>query len=234
VSRAEWQEIARRLESGCAEAGLDLVHVFDVGRYNSLAPPGGQLQDFGASSGLGILIGNTRKLWAPFVTAVQKESALSSSKNPLDRYVAEKIADVVGQVTSLRHHVILSHVTEPRPFPIQRLAELVGFAAVSPSHLAIHPLHGPWFALRAVVTFDVRGPNTPLEEPRRPCRNCSAPCLAALERALAVSGTPLTSTTVAEHAAEWIAVRDVCPVGKDARYSDAQLAHHYGAARSGP
>jgi hypothetical protein len=233
VSRAEWQEIALRLEVNCAEVGLDLVHAFDVARYNAVAPPGGQLQDFGASGRLGILIGNTRKLWGRFVAALQSDATLGNSENPLDAYVTEKIANIAAQTTPHRHDVILSHVTQPRTFPIQRLAELVGFAAVSPSHLAIHPLHGPWLALRAVVVFDVQGPDQALPEPQRPCSNCSAPCLGALERAVAASGTPLTSTAIADHAAAWIAVREVCPVGKDSRYGDSQLAYHYARSRLG-
>lgn len=232
MSREEWQEIVARVTSACAEAGLDLVHAFDVGRYNAVAPPADQLQDFGASSGLGILIGNTRKLWPVFVRAVENDPALRNSENPLDTYVIERLANVVDRATPHRHCTVLSHVTEPRAFPIQRLAELVGFAALSPSHLAIHPLHGPWLALRAVLVFDLPGPDAALAEPTRPCRSCSAPCLPALERAVAASGWPLTSTAIAEHATEWVLVRDVCPVGQGSRYGDAQLSYHYMPARS--
>ena len=232
VSPCEWQQIVARVASGCAEAGLDLVHAFEVARYNSLAPEAAQLPDFGRASALGILIGNTRELWFHFVPAFEADAALIKSDNPLDDYVAARLTKIVAQATERATRPVFAHVTQPRAFPIQRLAELVGFAAVSPSHLAIHPLHGPWLALRAVVVFDVQGPDQALPEPQRPCRNCSAPCVPALERAVAVSATPLTSMAIAEHAAEWIAVRDACPVGKGSRYSDAQLSYHYAPARS--
>jgi len=232
VSRAEWQEIARRLESSCADAGLDLLQPFDVGRYNAVAPPLAELEDFGAASRLGVLIGNTRRLWPHFVSALESDEALRASKNPLDAYVTATLTRVAAQATSQRYSIVFAHVTEPRAFPIQRLGELVGFAALSPSHLAIHPLHGPWLGLRAVVVFDGAGPQTPLPEPERPCKTCTAPCVPALERAIAASGSPLTSAAIAEHAAEWIRVRDVCPVGKGSRYSDAQLSYHYAPRRS--
>ena len=232
MSRAEWQEIVERVASAGTEAGLDLVHAFDVGHYNAVAPPAGRLQDFNASNRLGILIGNTQKLWPVFVRAVENDAALAGSETPLDTYVTTRVTSIVRQATPHQHSLVFAHVTEPRAFPIQRLAELVGFAALSPSHLAIHPLHGPWLALRAVVVFDVRGPDAAPAEPARPCRTCSAPCLAALERAVAASGSPLTSTAIAEHAAAWILVRDVCPVGKGSRYSDAQLSYHYAPRRS--
>ena len=232
MSRPEWQEIAERFASACAEAGLDLVHAFEVARYNAVAPPSHQLEDFGATSRLGILVGNTRKLWPVFVRAVESDEVLRGSESPLDDYVTATLTRVVAQATSHRHQIVFAHVTEPRAFPIQRLAESVGFAALSPSHLAIHPLHGPWLGLRAIVVFDLPGPETALPEPERPCRGCGAPCVLALERAVAASGTPLTSSAIADHASDWIAVRDACPVGKGARYSDAQLAYHYAPARA--
>jgi cyanocobalamin reductase (cyanide-eliminating) / alkylcobalamin dealkylase len=232
VSRAEWQEIVARLDSGCATAGLDLVHAFDVARYNSLAPETAQLPDFGGESALGILIGNSHKLWPHFVHAFEADAALAKSDNPLDDYVTVRLTKIAAQATKRATELVFAHVTEPRVFPIQRLAELVGFAAVSPSHLAIHPVHGPWLGLRAVVVVDVAGPDTAPPEAERPCRSCTAPCVQALERAVAASGTPLSSGAIAAHAAEWIAVRDACPVGQSSRYGEEQLSYHYAPARS--
>ena len=39
------------------------------------------------------------------------------------------------------------------------LAEASGLAHVGPAHLAIHPQHGPWFGLRAVIVLDANVPN---------------------------------------------------------------------------
>ncbi len=229
---AAWQEIASRVQAACAEAGLDLVHPFQVGRYNATAADSERLDDFGRTDALGILIGNTRKLWPVFTRAFQTDAMLASGGNPLDTYVTTRVNRLLAEATTHPTRVVFSHVTTPRAFPIQRLSEAVGLADISPSHLAIHPLHGPWFALRAVVVVDVAGPAATPLEPERPCRGCSAPCIPALERALAASGSPLSSAAVAQHAAEWIAVRDACPVGKDSHYGAAQLAYHYAPARS--
>jgi methylmalonic aciduria homocystinuria type C protein len=232
VTEAIWQEIASRVELACTEAGLDLVHPFQVGRYNDAAPEADRLDDLGRPDALGILIGNTRKLWPAFTLAFQTDALLASGGNPLDTYVTTRVSKILSLATTQRTRIVMSHVTVPRAFPIQRLAESVGLAAISPSRLAIHPLHGPWFALRAVVVVDVAGPAAAPGELERPCRDCSAPCLSALERALAASGSPLSSAAVALHAAEWIAVRDACPVGPSSRYGAAQLAYHYAPARS--
>ncbi len=232
MSEAEWQGIASRIEAACAEAGLDLVRPFQVGRYNASAVETERLDDFGRPDALAILIGNTRSLWPAFTRAYQTDALLASGGNPLDTYVTTRLTRLLVAATTYATRLVSSHVTTPRAFPIQRLAESIGLAGISPSHLAIHPLHGPWFALRAVVVVDVAGPAEASPELERPCRACSAPCLPALERALAVSGSPLSSAAVALHAPEWIAVRDACPVGKASRYGAAQLAYHYAPARS--
>jgi hypothetical protein len=231
MNEVAWQGLFARLEAELEPSGLDLVHAFDVEAYNQAAPETEQLDDFGRSQTLGVLIGNTRRLWAPFVQAYALDSSLSSSRNPLDDYVVARIEAALACMPA-RSSLVFAHVTKPRAFPFQRLADRVGLAGLSPVHLAIHPQHGPWFALRAVATFDVGGCPSPAEL-ERPCKACAAPCVPALQRALHASGEPLDSTAVARHAREWIGVRDACPVGRASRYGAAQLAFHYAAKGQG-
>jgi methylmalonic aciduria homocystinuria type C protein len=81
-----------------------------------------------------------------------------------------------------------------------------------------------------VLIVDIDGPQSAPPDPVRTCLGCTAPCLAPFERALAASA-PLSDSSIAEHAADWIAVRDACPVGRDFRYGEDQLAYHYRAER---
>jgi len=222
-----WQEIAHRVETGCAAAGLDLVHPFDLAECAwaelSRALPEARPA---RASGLAFLVGNTRRLWSPFIEACRTDARLAREPNPLDRYVEQQLT-AVASALSMPSRLIFAHVTRPAPFPIQRLAEQVGLAWLSPSHLAVHPTHGPWLALRAVLLVDTEGPPRAGGRGVSPCRGCPAPCVPALERALAVSGTPLDAAAIAGHAQDWIAVRDACPVGRASRYGDAQLDYHY-------
>lgn len=218
--------MAARLAIVCEPLGFDLLEPFGVGKAYQ------QLASFGREPALGILIGNTHRLWPAFVEACRADRSLADAEHPLDQYVTHALTHAVPLATSQASQIVFSHVTSPRAFPIARLAESIGFAAISPSHLAIHPEHGPWIALRAVITIDVDGPTTPAPAPARPCLTCSAPCMPALQHAVTASGTPLTSATIAAHAPEWIRVRDACPIGRDSRYSDAQLRYHYAPARS--
>lgn len=220
-----------RIAASCAQAGLDLIQPFDAAHYNHTAKACERLPDFDRPSCFGLLIGNTRALWPRFTSALAADPELARDDNPLDRYVRQRLLHISANATSAATRLVFAHDTSPRPFPIQRLAEQVGMAWLSPSHLAIHPLHGLWFALRAVLLVDLDAPVLEPSAATRPCDTCSAPCVAALERALAASGTPLDSAAIRRHSADWIAVRDACPVGRASRYGQQQLRYHYAPSR---
>lgn len=232
VTRPEWQLIVERLAPACAGAGFDLLEPFAVASYNRAAEPTYLLPDFGRHDALGVVIGNTRALWPAFVRA-REAPELRREPHPLDAYVSQSLPRIVAAATSRPSELIFAHVTVPRPFPVQRVAESAGLAAISPSHLAVHPTHGLWFALRAVVVIDVPGPTIAVSA-ARPCASCSAPCVPALERALAASGPELNGRSVSANANAWIAIRDACPIGRASRYDEAQLRYHYGVDRSVP
>jgi hypothetical protein len=185
----------------------------------------------GRENAWGVLIGNSRALWPALLRQRAPDPHLQQAAHPLDLYVTSAITRAAELATSGRFELVFAHVVEPRPFPIQRLADQIGFAQLAPSHLAVHPELGPWFALRAVLVLDFDAEaevvSAPLSRAPRPCDGCSAPCLAALERALALTGDPPKPADIAARPAPWIAIRDACPVGPRFRYGPHQLAYHY-------
>lgn len=222
----DWRDIVERLRRACLEAGLDLVHAFGTGQLAEAAADE-RLPDFGRRNALGVLIGNTRALWPAFTLAFDTSPTLRARPNPLDSYVSERVAHAAASSGALAHEITFAHAVTPRAYPIQRLADRSGFAAISPCHLVIHPDHGLWLALRAVVTFDCEGPHESAPRAVRPCDTCPAPCVSALEHAIAVTPQPLGQATIREHADAWIDVRRVCPFGQASRYGEAQLRYHY-------
>jgi len=227
VSEAEWSVIFADLRSGCELAGLDLLTPFSLSRYNARVSVDQRLPEFETGEGLGILIGNTRALWPAFTQALRFEPALATLEHPLQSYLESQLKTLLTRATKRRHRILWAHETVPRALPIQRLADAVGLASLSPSHLSIHPDYGPWIALRAVAVIDVIGPSGPPAWLRSPCAACAKPCLPALERALEVSGPKLDARAISENADAWIAIRDACPVGQKERYSVEQLHYHY-------
>ena len=181
-----------------AERGYDIAHAFDA--HAAAREPGWELLANGPR--VGILIGNTRALWEPFLAAKRDEP------DPLDRYTERSIAEAFGDAPAYFTHVEYGGAF----LSFSRLAAATGLGALAPSHLVIHPIYGPWFALRAVVLVDGEPPvRAPIA---KPC-TCGDACSRALAKALP-----------SESWEDWLAVRDACAL-RTHRYSVVQLRYHY-------
>ena len=218
--------------AACAARGLDLVVPFDAVRYNERAATEHALPNVSGAHSLALLIGNTRALWPALLEAIDRDADLARDPDPLDRYVVREIERALTSLPA-RAQALYGHTTEPRVIPIQRIAEAIGFAVISPSHLSVHASYGPWFALRAVVLVDLpAGAGEPAPAPN-PCLRCEKPCVPALNEALAAArtaGLPL-ERAVREDFPRWTRVREVCPEGRAFRYSSQQLEYHYAKNR---
>lgn len=231
---ATWPRIVQALAESIAASGVDLIQPFPVGVYNEVVAPELQLPDFGDARSLAILLGNTRVLWPRFIAALRRDQTLQQTAHPIDAYIEEAVRSAIARMSvpsapldSLE--VRFAHEPPPRRIAIQRLAEIAGLAALAPSHLCVHPSYGPWLALRAVVVFPVLGPDERPAIRREPCASCSAPCLPALDVAVAAGGA--THDGLLANWRLWLAVRDACPVGKQHRYADSAIRYFYSRDR---
>jgi methylmalonic aciduria homocystinuria type C protein len=198
------------VDSALAAAGFDLVHAFDAARV--ARTPGCELLADPARP-RGILVGNTRALWPAFLAARRADPALAAAADPIERYTEQTIERALPAGA----RVWFGHRRYAGAFlPFQRLAVAAGLGALAPTHLVIHPVYGPWFALRAVVVC--AGQPVPRSPVALPC-TCGAPCHEAVARAVASHGPDAWRA--------WLAVRDACPIGRDHRYSEDQIAYHY-------
>lgn len=239
------------LENFCEtlrRGGLDLQQPFSVEAVRASLPESLLPHVSRLTSPLGLVIGNTHALWPAFrshLIGLGVRNARELGPDPLDIYVEELIHSALDELASqhqVEAQVLFGHdENDGKPVPIQRICDLSGLARLSPSHLTIHPLFGPWMALRAVVSFDL-----PLEfgvaldwkeAAPSPCQDCSAPCRKALANAMLERDQPAATAPrppagLSKRKARWLAVREVCPVGRSARYSDDQIRYHYDKDRS--
>lgn len=190
-----------------AHAGFDIAHTFDAAA--AAREPG--LAILAGDERLGILIGNTRALWPPFTEAM-RAPALAAENDPLDRYTEQQIAAAFPDA-----RIYYAHRRYADAFvPLQRLAVATGLGALAASHLVIHPIYGPWFALRAVVIIPGEpAARVPISQP---CC-CDASCGDALARAQRSIDWR-----------DWLSVRNSCRL-QSWRYSDDQIRFHYVTAR---
>jgi len=207
------------------------VQPFQVGWYNRAVDNAFQLPDFGRPSVLGVLIGNTRALWPCFRDAVRADPRAIEQDHPLDRYVGAAILDALEPI-ALRWEARLAHEPPPRRVAMQRLAHVSGLAHLSPSHLNVHVVYGPWIALRAAVVIDTEGPAGAPPSPPNPCPDCERDCMPKFRQAAGVGRVaPSGHAAIQQHWQAWLAARDACPIGRAHRYTDEQIRYHYAKDR---
>jgi methylmalonic aciduria homocystinuria type C protein len=183
VHRFPWLS---ELVARCQTSGLDLVQPFGLAAFHASNSPELHLETFGRENPLAIVLGNTRAMWPIFLEAVAATPQLAASEHPLDDYVASVIARALEPAPT-RHVVHFSHRRSPRVIAIQRIADAAGLAELGPAHLSVHPVHGPWIGLRAVIVFDLDFGVGEAPPPVSHCAGCAKPCVAALDRALALT-----------------------------------------------
>jgi len=190
-----------------ADDGFDIAHAFDTAAIAALAPAL-------TAKRHGVIVGNTRALWPRFIGAYHGDPELATAPDPLDRYTERAIARAYPDAPAW-----FSHRRYDGAFlPFQKIAAAAGLGVLEPTQLVIHPIYGPWFALRAIVLVD--GAPPPRVLPTVSC--CTSDCVARLDAAIASDGDWRA----------WLAVRDACNVGREHRYSDQQIAYHYTKDRS--
>jgi methylmalonic aciduria homocystinuria type C protein len=226
-AEGDWQRLTDEIAARLAPHGIDLVHPFAVGWFNSAVEPAEALAAFGRTGALGVLIGNTRRMWEPFLAACRADPILRASADPIEGYVESRVTPTI---TDLGVRSLLRWAHDPPPrLPIQRLAALSGFAQLSPVGLNVHSIYGPWFALRAAVVLDLAGPagDAPVSPPV--CADCAHTCEPLFQRA---SAAQVGEADISRTWPLWLAVRDACPVGRLWRYGDDQIRYHYAKDRS--
>ncbi len=205
--------IAERL----AARGLDLCAPLGLDQYNAAVAPALRWDPFGREDAQALVVGNTRELWR----VLRASPGALLGPNPVDRATEAGVREAMG---GLRHAVRFAFEPSPNLLAAVSAAEVAGLVWRAPCQLGIHPVHGPWLALRALIVLDE--PAAARGNPLQPvCTACDAACLPALREAM--EGAALTHADVRNHWRRWLAVRDACPVGRASRYDDAALAYHY-------
>ena len=180
---------------------------------------------------LALLLTNGAELWPKFVPAYRASVALQAASNPLDAWIESTVSALLEPITECVH-VYYAHRRYGGGFlPMTRIAEVCGYSTTAPCNLAVRLDVGPWLGLRALVLLDAEAP-APMNANLSPCSLCAAPCRSLFEQALAGEQHGAGVSDVAPHWKTWLAVRDSCPIGRNARYSNEQIEYHYTRKRS--
>jgi hypothetical protein len=204
------------VRTALAGSGIEIVASCGIEAYDARAP-----HDYKAAlllpgaRGLVVAASAGPLLWRRFRERTRDQPGWWDQAHPYDAFVAEALQQADGALASAgvgyRRFEAAFHA--PLRVNFLALAAAVGLGAPGPFGLLIHPVHGPWWALRGawLVDGDVEGPQVAAA----PCATCTAPCVGGWEHAGAQIGE-----TTPEH-------RLRCPVGVSSRYDDDQIAYHY-------
>lgn len=151
------------------------------------------------------------------------------ASNPLDAYIASSIADALSSCPALagrQHQLRLSTDTGTRFVNMCQAASAAGLAAYSnATHLCWHPVCGPWFALRGVLTIDAPGPSLDAPPVALPDLGLEAEAADLMRRLQAAGAVQRWQDTWRD----WVQLRSIGARHTDARwtYCADQLEYHY-------
>jgi len=219
------------LDAALAPVGLNLIGVAPAAALGR-----GVLERFLPGAASAIVIGNGGgAFWRAFEAARQDEP------EPLDaftrRVIEGRAVPVVARACGTPR-VVYPFAPPDETLPFMRLAVCAGLGRESLLGVLVHPVYGPWIALRAALLVPVT-----LTAPRPaadfdPCPGCrERPCIAACP-AGAVGPTGWDVPRCAAHRARAddpcaarCHARFDCVIGREHRYPAAALAHHQGRVR---
>jgi hypothetical protein len=200
--------------------------------------------------GVALVASSGRSLFDAFRVAPQ---ASDGRPDPLDRFVRAAVGRALAALRSDGESAVALHYDEQRGGGYADFVELgraAGLGWSSRLGLLLHPEHGPWISLRALLLSSqpLGPPSSPLEG-SGPCHGCPAPCATACPGAVIEVAEPPAARSAAwswagsfavercaatrrsePGCAERCAARRACPVGVASAYEAAAEAHHMRAS----
>ena len=155
------ESVVTFLTSRLVPHGIDIVHPFEIQSYNKEAKE--PLPTFEKTKTAAIVLGNSINLWTSFLEYLKSHPALLEHENPLDEYLSvvmqPVMEDLKAMLGDVHTEVRLSTGTMGCSSEFVDLlcaARVSGLAHFNPTcHLCLHPVYGPWWAMRAVLIFDM-------------------------------------------------------------------------------
>ncbi len=191
------------------------------------------------------LLPGARRVWLlgcggrAFGDALRRSTRHLAQADPVQSYSESAVAEEVARQSRAGRGARAAFAWEQRGgrfADFLALGRRAGLGVSSRLGLLLHPVYGPWWALRAIVLTETEGPLTGALDGFDPCGDCPAPCSAACPaRAPGPAGFDVGAC--ARHragtggCAERCDARRACPVGADHAYArDLERRHQAASA----
>jgi len=216
-----------RVVTRLADAGLALTGSIPIAEYDALVPPPWRSAALAPGARSALVVGNAgRALWDRFASSPERALA----DDPLDAYTRRVLAEAARTLAPEAAIGFYADRREGVYLPLVALARRAGFGSPGRVGVLIHPVYGPWIAIRAVL---LTHEDLPFREPAPfdPCTGCPAPCASACHgKVIGPRGVDSAACYQARLTLPACATacdaRSACVVGPEHAYSREQIAHH--------
>jgi ferredoxin-like protein FixX len=227
--------IGARIAEAVAPVGLNLVGATPVADYDRIARAELRIAARRPWARTAIVVGNGGGALWRFVAARAGERPAADA-NPIDELVEEvferRVAPLLAR-RAVRFEIAFAHRFPGEPLSFVDLGRSAGLGAPSLLRVLVHPVFGPWIALRAVVLVDFEADADRPAAAFDPCpgcreRACVASCPAGAVRLpdgwdVAACVEHRLATGDCESLCH---ARFDCVIGREHRYPEGALAHH--------
>jgi hypothetical protein len=231
MSEASKVAVLTALESALVPRGLNLVGAASARAYDARVLPAHALATRFPDARSVVVIGNGGgAFWLAWRAHCATHPEAARDPDPLDAFTVLAVEAAVRPLLGDAVRVVYPFRFDREPVSFMRLAECA---------VLVHPVYGPWVALRAAIPlpFDLEGARP--ADGFDPCPTCTArTCIAACP-AGAVGAAGWDVPRCAAHravepdpCASRCHARVECVIGREHRYPDEALAHHQRRARA--
>lgn len=229
------------LARALAPHGLNLVGACTVDAYDAVVPATHALARLAPEARSAIVIGNGgRSLWEAVRRACSADSGLAGAPDPIDAFTRRVVeAEVRPLLDGVSVRLLYPFRYPADPIAFMTLAECAGLGRRSLVGVLVHPVFGPWIALRAAILLPFAVTAERPADGFDPCPGCAErACIAACPAgAIGPSGWDVprcASSRLGESdaCAARCHARFDCVLGREHRYPPDALAYHQW--RAGP
>jgi hypothetical protein len=178
------KEALESIRDWAGQHGLNLIGAIPIERYDREVPQEARLSQIDRRARAVVVIGNGGgEFWRHYQHYLERHPEHAQRDHPLDDYTRALVNDeLVARLLdrTIYTRALFPFVGEPVQVRFMDLARLAGLGAPSLLGLLVHPIYGPWIAMRAALLIglelDAAGSALNFD----PCPQCaSRACIAA-------------------------------------------------------
>ncbi len=232
-------DLLQNITAALAPHGLNLIGTTTVSAYEALVPVPYHVASLLPQAKTLVVIGNGGgEFWTGFrAYCDERPTYRQDHEHPLDDYTVEVIERVLTpylEESGATYRYLYPFRFWAEPVSFMHLARAAGLAGPSILGVVIHPVYGPWLALRAALLIDRELSTLPLAPGFNPCptcreRACMTACPAgavSTEKGWDIPACVQHRLQVRNDCVNYCYARYDCVYGRAYRYPPDELAYH--------